>query len=336
MLADPQGNPIAPDPRFMQVADGVATAFDIVNAPPNMMGPDTYAKKIIQLFTGLKNTTVKEIKGEALLKAGLMGIHSVGKAATQPPRMIVIDYKPAKPKAVIALIGKGLTYDSGGLSLKISGSLVGMKSDLAGSAAVVAATHALIKSHPDKRVIAIAGIVENAIGPAAYKVDDVLTMHSGKTVEINNTDAEGRLVLADCLSYACRTYQPDVVVDIATLTGAQMIATGRNHAGLFSNSDKVEKALLAAAYDTGDLVFPLPFAPEFFEDELASEIADMHNSTKDRLNAPSSGGAQFLYSHIEDCDVPWAHLDMAGQACCPKGIATGYGVTLLYSFVMAF
>ena len=336
MLADIQGNPIAPDAKYLQVAEDVTTAFEIVNAPPNIMGPDIYARKIIKLFTGLKNTTVKEIKGAALVKEGLCGIHSVGKAAVEPPRMIVIDYKPSKPKAVIALIGKGLAYDSGGLSLKISGSLVGMKNDLAGSAAVVAATHALIKSHPDKRIIAIAGIAENAIGPTSYKVDDVITMHSGKTVEINNTDAEGRLVLADCLSYACKHFKPDVIVDVATLTGAQMVATGRNHAGFFSNNDDVEKRFLKAARDTGELLTSLPFAPEYFEDELLSEIADMHNSVKDRMNAPASGAAQFLFSHIEEADVPWAHIDMAGQACCTKGVATGYGVTLLYNFVMEF
>ena len=336
MIADAQGHPFAVDNRHLLVAGGIATAFDIVNLPPNLMGPDAYAQKIKKLFVGLKNTTVKEIKGEALKGAGLHGIYNVGKAATQPPRLIAIDYKPAKPKAVVALIGKGLTYDSGGLSLKISGSLVGMKSDLAGSAAVIAAAHALIKSNPDKRIVAIAGIAENAIGPEAYRVDDVITMHSGKTVEINNTDAEGRLVLADCLSYACKTYKPDVIVDMATLTGAQMVATGRNHAGLFSNQDGLEKLLIEVAYDTGDLVCPLPFAPEYFEDELTSEIADMRNSTKDRLNAPSSGAAQFLYNHINECDVAWAHIDMAGQACCARGIATGYGVSLLYTFATRF
>ena len=161
-------------------------------------------------------------------------------------------------------------------------------------------------------------------------------MHSGKTVEVNNTDAEGRIVLADCMSYGCRKYQPDLVIDAATLTGAQLIATGYLHAGIVSNRDEVETLAVAVGKSSGDLVAPLPFAPEFLKSEFTSTVADMRNSVKNRMNAQSSCAAQFIYNHIDDLDIPWLHVDLAGPASTESGKGTGYGVGLLSEMARAW
>jgi probable aminopeptidase NPEPL1 len=179
-------------------------------------------------------------------------------------------------------------------------------------------------------------IAENAIGPASYKPDDILTMHSGKTVEINNTDAEGRLLLADGVSWAARELDVDVVLDAATLTGAQLVATGQLHAAVVSNDEDLEALMVDAGRDSGDLVHPLPFAPEFYRKEFASPIADMRNSVANRLNAQASCAAQFVYAHMEDAPNAdqrrWCHVDLAGPAF-PRDRATGFGVALLTTAV---
>ena len=171
-------------------------------------------------------------------------------------------------------------------------------------------------------------LAENAVGPNAYKPDDILNMHSGKTVEINNTDAEGRILLADGVSYAGRKLNADHVLDAATLTGAQLVSTGILHAAIFSNRQALEELFVQAGRSSGDLVHPLPFAPEFYKAELRSAVADMKNSVKNRMNAQSSCAAQFIYWHIEDLDVAWCHVDLAGPAF-NRQHATGFGVALL-------
>jgi probable aminopeptidase NPEPL1 len=335
LVTDSEGSVLKMSDSIQSILDAMVLSIDIVNAPPSDLGPDAYAKLIRKTFEKRKHTSLTEIKGEELLKSNLSGIYNVGRGSNEKPRLIVVDYKPSSFKKTVVLVGKGLTYDTGGLSLKTDGNLVGMKMDLGGSAAVVGALDAIIKQEPKVRVIAALGVVENMIGPNSYKVDDIITMHSGKTVEINNTDAEGRVVLADCLSFTARKYNPDYIVDAATLTGAQMIATGRYFAGLMSNDAELESIMVNVGKKTGDLMCALPFAPEYFEDELMSELADMKNSAKDRFNAPSSAAAQFLFNHISDLDTPWAHIDMAGQAMCAKNIATGYGVALLAELVQS-
>ena len=172
------------------------------------------------------------------------------------------------------------------------------------------------------------GLVENAIGPTAYRPDDILDMHSGHTVEVNNTDAEGRIVLGDAASYLGRNYKVDLIVDMATLTGAQLIATGNRHAGIVSNREGLETAAVAAGLESGDMTFPMPFAPEVFQNEFRSKVADMKNSVADRMNAQSSCAAQFVYSHIDDLDIPWLHVDIAGPASRDER-GTGFGVALV-------
>ena len=311
-------------------SEGVAWAAQMVDMAPSDLNPKAFSAEIKKLFKSNKAVSVKEISGTALPKANLNGIWGVGKAAVELPRMLILDYKPAKAsKEVFALVGKGLTYDTGGLSLKISGNMVGMKADMGGAAAVVGAFYKLVNSGSKKRVICCVGLAENAIGPEAQKPDDVVKMHSGKTVEINNTDAEGRLVLADCMSYVTRKYKPELIMDAATLTGAQLVATGLLHGAIVTNRDKIEKLADKMGKESGDLVNPLPFAPEFFQDEFKSNVADMKNSVRNRMNAQSSCAAQFIYSHVDDIDPNWMHLDLAGPASTMACLGTGYGVDLL-------
>ena len=219
-------------------------------------------------------------------------------------------------------------YDTGGLSLKVGGHMAGMKCDMGGAAGVVGATLALAEGGFRHGVVCAAGLVENAIGPTAYRPDDILDMHSGHTVEVNNTDAEGRLVLADAASYIGREYDVEVIIDMATLTGAQLIATGHRHAGIVSNRGGLEAAAVAAGLASGDMTFPMPFAPEFYQHEFRSKVADMKNSVADRMNAQSACAAQFVYSHIDDLDIPWLHVDIAGPAFRDER-GTGFGVALV-------
>ena len=328
VAVDSKGSVIAPKASVTAAAEGVAWACKMVDAPPSDMNPKALSNEAKALFKNNKSVTCKEIVGAKLKQEKLNGVYAVGQAAVEAPRMLILDYKPSKSSKTVVLCGKGVTYDTGGLSLKISGGMVGMKSDMGGAAAVVGAFKALVDAKAKQRVIAILGLVENAIGPEAYKNDDILHMHSGKTVEINNTDAEGRVVLADCVSYGARKYKPDLLIDAATLTGAQLVATGLLHAGAVTNRDKIEDLAVKLGKETGDLVSPLPFAPEIFKAEFASKVADMRNSVKNRMNAQSSCAAQFIYNHIEDVDTPWLHIELAGPATS-QGIGTGFGVSLM-------
>lgn len=325
-----QGKVLKADMKVSATAEAVAWAASLVDRAPTELNPEAFAGEIKSHFRGVAHVKVTEYVGSELVKMGLRGMHAVGQAASKAPRMIVLHYKPKASKKAVALVGKGLTYDSGGLSLKISGSMVGMKGDMGGAAAVLGAFYTLVHSECKNEVIAVCGIVENAIGPDSYKNDDILYMHSGKTVEVNNTDAEGRIVLADALSWVMRKFHPKLVIDAATLTGAQLISTGLLHAAIVSNDEALEKEAIECGKTTGDLVHPLIFAPELFQDEFKSSIADMKNSVKNRTNSQSSCAAQFLWSHIDDLkNFKWLHIDMAGPASYGDNRGTGYGVSLI-------
>ena len=243
--------------------------------------------------------------------------------------MLVATYNPPEGSGKhIALVGKGITYDTGGLNLKISGNMSTMKCDMGGSAAVLGAFRVLAGQGSKHTISLIMCMAENAIGPDSYKPDDVIDMHSGKTVEINNTDAEGRLLLADGVSYASRVLECDVVIDAATLTGAQLITTGKLHGAVFSNDAELEAVMIESAYRSGDLAHPMLFVPELLQEEFRSRIADMRNSVSNRMNAQSSCAAQFVYSHMAGTRARWCQIDLAGPAF-PFGRGTGYGVALL-------
>ncbi len=331
LAVDAKGEVLTASKVVRTTVQATRDSQELVDTPPTDLNPATYGKRIRELLKGLPRVKIKEIVGNALVKQGMMGIHSVGRAAEDAPRMVIATYTPPRGKGSgkhIALVGKGVTYDTGGLNLKISGNMSKMKCDMGGSAAVLGAFRVLAANSCPHKLSLLMCLAENAIGPGSYKPDDILLMHSGKTVEINNTDAEGRLLLADGVSYASRDLKADIVFDAATLTGAQMISTGLLHAAVVSNDEDLEKIVQAAGTISGDLAHPLPFAPEFFRSEFHSEVADMCNSVRNRMNAQSACAAQFVYAQMEDTDAKWVHIDLAGPAF-PKMRATGFGVALI-------
>ena len=203
---------------------------------------------------------------------------------------------------------------------------------MGGAAAVLSGFEALVRLHPTLRITAILCIAENALGSRAIRPDDVLHMLSGRTVEVNNTDAEGRLVLGDGVAWAVKYRNPGVLIDMATLTGAQMVATGRLHASVMSNNEALEQQVVVSGRNSGQLAHPVPFAPELFKREFASSIADMKNSVKDRSNAQVSCAGQFIANHLGDYAGPWLHIDMAGPSVSGSR-ATGYGAALLLDLI---
>jgi probable aminopeptidase NPEPL1 len=329
LVVDHRGQPIRLDPAARETVAMARHAAELVDRPPTDLDPAKLASEAKKTLRGLPGVRIREIRGKALLEAGLGGIHGVGRCAVSEPRLLIAEYRPTRAKGPhVALVGKGVTYDTGGLHLKPRGGMETMKGDMGGAAATLGAFRAAVTAKPNRRITLLLCLAENAIGPTAYKPDDVLTLHSGKTVEINNTDAEGRLLLADGVSYAARKLGAEVILDAATLTGAQLVATGMNHAAVVSNDEALEQLATTAGRASGDLVHPLPFAPEFYQSEFRSPIADMRNSVKNRSNAQSSCAAQFIYSHLEGADVRWLHVDLAGPAYREER-GTGYGVALL-------
>ncbi|MBK6916215.1 MAG: leucyl aminopeptidase family protein [Deltaproteobacteria bacterium] len=330
----PDGQPLLPDARVRATVEYARVAARLVDTPPSQLHPKALADEARALIG--KGVVIEEIVGDALLAKGLGGIHAVGRAAVEAPRMLVARCGPANAPLHVALVGKGICFDTGGLHIKARGMMETMKADMGGAAAVLGAFCTLLREALPIRVSLVLCIAENAVDARSYKPDDILHMHSGKTVEINNTDAEGRLLLADGVSWAARELGADVVIDAATLTGAQLVATGLVHAAVMSNDAALETLAVEAGRASGDLVHPLPFAPELYMHEFRSPIADMRNSVANRNNAQSSCAAQFVYSHIADAPDAarrrWCHIDLAGPAF-PKERATGYGVALISTLV---
>jgi probable aminopeptidase NPEPL1 len=284
------------------------------------------------------DVTCHVVRGEELESGGFGGIYGVGKASVHMPALVIMSHVPAgvDPGAKsVCMVGKGIVYDTGGLSIKVPPNMAGMKGDMGGSAAVLGAFLSLVESKTcDKPVHGLLCIAENSVSKEATRPDDVHVMLSGKTVEVNNTDAEGRLVLCDGVYYASQNLRPGYIFDIATLTGAQLVTTGRKHAALFCNDDDLEQQAMRSGIATGDLCFPMLYCPEFHREMFTSQVADMKNSVNDRMNAQSSCAGQFIGNHLEsylDNGGKWCHIDMAGPSQNGNaGRATGYGVALLY------
>ncbi|HPF13592.1 MAG: leucyl aminopeptidase family protein [Planctomycetes bacterium] len=332
----PDDEPIPATKAVQTRVEMVRLVASWVDMPPSDCNPAYIQKAVWALLKGIPGVTKTAIVGDKLLTAGLGGIHGVGRTAPEAPRLLVLNYKPTgrAKGSLVALVGKGVTYDTGGLSLKVGGSMVNMKTDMGGAAAVFGAFLELVQTGCKRPVSALLCLAENSIGPNSYRPDDILKMHSGKSVEINNTDAEGRLLLGDGVSYAARKLKAAVILDAATLTGAQLVATGKAHAAVVTNEESLETGLIQAGKLSGELVHPLPFAPELYKKEFASQVADMKNSVADRMNAQSSCAAQFVYNHLDGQKVAWGHVDLAGPASI-KGRATGFGVGLLAETVRA-
>ena len=319
------------------VAEAVAFARDLIAEPANIIYPESFVTRTRAAFAGVDGVRIEVLDVPAMEKLGMGAILSVGQGSVRPPRMLIVEYKGAgAPARPIVLAGKGITFDSGGISLKGGAGMWKMKDDMAGAAAVVAATLALARRGAPVNVVAIAALAENMPGGAASRPGDVVRAMNGKTIEIISTDAEGRLVLADALSYAEKTYDPAAIVDLATLTGAVGGALGNEYAGLFSRHDALADQLTAAGKATGEETWRLPLHPNHLED-VKSDIADIRNSTEGGQPG-ASHGAVFI-GHFADPRTPWAHLDIASQALSseatptvPKG-AVGFGVQLLDRFV---
>ncbi|MCK6551157.1 leucyl aminopeptidase family protein [Myxococcota bacterium] len=332
-VVDRSGRPIEVGDLAKETMIAAREVAALVDTPPTDMNPEALAAAAKRLVGEHPSVTFEEIVGDDLVANGLGGIHAVGRTAKKAPRMLVARYRPKKAEGHVALVGKGVTFDTGGLHLKARGMMETMKSDMGGAAAVAGAFRVLVNLGVELEVSLVMCLAENAIGPDSFKPDDILTLHSGKTVEINNTDAEGRLLLGDGVSWAARVLGAQWILDAATLTGAQLIATGQMHAAIISNDADLEELVLGSAYDTGDLVHPLPFAPELYKAEFKSPVADMRNSVKDRNNAQTSCAAQFIYNHLDDTKVKWCHVDLAGPAFRGDR-GTGFGVALLSDAVL--
>jgi len=338
LAVDAHGRELPADKPTRHVVQLARTAAVLVDTPPSELDPAALAARARAMLAELPGVAIEELVGPALLEHGLQGIHHVGKAATSAPRMLVASWDPGGAAHHVALVGKGVTFDTGGLHIKARGAMEGMKADMGGAAAVLGAFAALVAGGCRQRLSLILCLAENAVSSGSYKPDDILRMHSGKTVEINNTDAEGRLLLGDGVSWAARRLEADVIIDAATLTGAQLVATGLVHAAIVSNDEGLERLVVETGRACGDLCHPLPFAPELYRHELASPVADLRNSVANRNNAQSSCAAQFIYEHIADAPRAksrrWCHIDLAGPAF-PKERATGFGVALVAALVRA-
>jgi probable aminopeptidase NPEPL1 len=255
---------------------------------------------------------------------------------------VILEYTPppnsnqdnGADSKVIALVGKSIVYDTGGLALKPREGMCGMKADMGGSAGLLGGFVSAVRAGYRHKLFLILCMAENAIGPTAFRNDDILRLYSGKTVEINNSDAEGRLVLGDGVAHATKHINNlDLVVDMATLTGAQSICTGKKHASILANRQELETQAVAAGLRSGDLCYPMVYAPELLMKEFKSKVADMKNSVKDRSNAQASCAGHFVESHLDEgYKGGWLHVDMAGPAWEGER-GTGYGVGLVLSLL---
>lgn len=316
---------------IQMIADGVHFVRDLVNANADDK-LDAVLKAVKTLPAKVKTTVFDKKK----LEAERMGlILAVSRASTVDPALVQVAYKgDPKSKEHIVLVGKGITYDTGGLSIKPTDGMLSMKCDMAGAATVLGAVKVAAELGLKVNVTALMPLTENNIGSKSYKLGDVYRSYSGKTVEINNTDAEGRLVLADAIAYAVDQLSPSCIVDLATLTGACVVALGEDWSGLFSNDDELAEDLLESSESTDELIWRLP-VHEDYKEAFKSEIADLVNSGGREAGAIKA--AIFLQEFVKD--VPWAHIDIAGPAYISKPKhynpmkGTGHGLRLLVDFL---
>jgi leucyl aminopeptidase len=311
------------------IANGVVMARDLVNEPPNVLFPIEFARRASSLRKLGVGIDVLDVK--AMTKLGMGALLGVGQGSRQDSRIVVMRWNGGKKgTAPIAFIGKGVCFDTGGISIKPAAGMEDMKGDMAGAACVVGLMQALAGRKAKVNAIGAIGLVENMPDGNAQRPGDIVTSMSGQTIEIINTDAEGRLVLADVCHYVNTKFKPKFMIDLATLTGAIMVALGQEHAGLFSNDDKLSEQLTQAGLETGEKVWRLPLGPEY-DKMIDSKFADMKN-TGGRFGG-SITAAQFIQRFVGK--TPWAHLDIAGTGFSSpssdinKSWGAGWGVRLL-------
>jgi leucyl aminopeptidase len=318
------------------VGDGIVLARELVNEPPNVLFPVEFAKRASEL----KKLGVQvEVLDEPMMKKlGMGALLAVGQGSERDSRLVIMRWNGAKKKteAPIAIVGKGVCFDTGGISIKPAASMEDMKGDMAGAACVTGLMHALAARKAKANVIGVIGIVENMPDGKSYRPGDILKSYSGQTIEVINTDAEGRLVLCDALAYTNERFKPKLIIDLATLTGAILVALGQEYAGMFSNDDKLAERLTEAGNVTGEHVWRMPLGPAY-DKMIDSKFADMKN-TGGRFGG-SITAAQFLQRYIGK--TPWAHLDIAGTGMAAHNTeigdswGPGWGVRLLNEFIAA-
>jgi leucyl aminopeptidase len=315
--------------RATGVADGVVWARDLINEPANVLYPGEFARRA----SGLRKLgiVVEVLDVPAMRKLGMGAILGVGQGSAHEPKVVVMRWNAGKRGAdPIAFIGKGVCFDSGGISIKPAAGMEDMKGDMAGAACVVGLMHALAVRKAKVNAVGVIGLVENMPDGKAQRPGDIVTSMSGQTIEIINTDAEGRLVLADVLYYVNKRFKPRFMINLATLTGAIIVALGQEYAGLFSNDDKLAERLTKAGEETGERVWRMPLGPEY-DKIIDSKFADVKNSGG--RFAGSITAAQFIQRFVGK--TPWAHLDIAGTALgspqtdINKSWSSGWGVRLL-------
>ncbi len=325
------------------ILQGVFTARDLVNAPPNDLYPESYAKFIQSELKPL-GVSVEIIDEKKMAKLGMEAALAVGKGSERQPRIVVMKWngapkatKKSPKQAPIALVGKGVTFDTGGISLKPGAGMDEMKMDMGGSAAVIGTMKALALGKIKKDVVAIVGLAENMPSHNAYRPGDIIGSLSGKTIEVLNTDAEGRLVLADCLTHIQQKFKPRAIIDLATLTGAMMVALGHEYCGTFVNDDALWNEMNTASSETGEKLWRMPL-DKVYKNDMVSNVADLQNLAKSGRFAGACTAAGFLEHFIEN-DTPWAHMDIAGtawrksdQPTIPK-YGSGFGVKLLTTMI---
>jgi len=319
-------------------AEAVAFTRDLVSEPANELYPETLAERAAALAgPDLPGLTVEILDEHKMRELGMGALLAVGQGSVRPPRVLVMQYRGAATDSPpLAFIGKGVTFDTGGISIKPAAGMGEMKWDMAGAGVVIGLMRLLAARKARVNAVGIAGLVENMPSGSATRPGDIIRSMSGQTIEVLNTDAEGRLVLADVLWYCQDRFKPKLMIDLATLTGAVIVALGHENAGLFSNNEELADRLIAAGKAVGELLWRLPLS-ESYDRAIDSDAADVKNIAGDR-GAGSIIGAQFVQRFVNN--LPWAHLDIAGVAwskkdapTVPKG-ATAFGVRLLDRFVV--
>ena len=318
------------------IADGVVMARDLVNEPANILYPEEFARRTLALKKVGVNVEILDMK--ALTKLKMFALLGVGQGSVRESRVVIMRWNGGKKSAKpLAFIGKGVCFDTGGISIKPAGGMEDMKGDMAGAACVVGLMHALAARKAKVNAVGAIGLVENMPDGNAQRPGDIVTSMSGQTIEIINTDAEGRLVLGDVLWHVNKKFQPEFMIDLATLTGAIIVALGQEYAGLFSNNDKLADRLIKAGQETNERVWRMPLGPEY-DKQINSKFADMKNTGG--RNGGSITAAQFLQRFVEK--TPWAHLDIAGTGMgspssdINRSWGSGYGVRLLDRLVADF
>ncbi|MEO7634817.1 MAG: leucyl aminopeptidase [Sphingomicrobium sp.] len=321
--------------RWAPVYEGVALARELVTEPANIIYPESFVERVRASLEG-SGVEIDILDRQAMEKMGMGALLGVAQGSVREARMLILKWNGGGAGGQpTAFVGKGVTFDTGGISIKPAAGMEAMKWDMGGAAAVVGAMKTIGLRKAKANVVGICGLVENMPGGNAQRPGDVITTMSGQTVEVINTDAEGRLVLADAITYVQKSFKPGTIIDLATLTGAILISLGHEWAGVFSNNDALADRLLKVGEASGDKLWRMPLA-EPFDRLIDSAIADMKNV------GPREGGsitaAQFIQRYVDD-GVEWAHIDMAGKAWSDKGSATadkgatGYGVRLLDEYV---